>query len=90
MFWESDAPNFRILHTIKNKNNWSSVNRGSGEDYYGGNEMVVTGLIPGTTYTFRIYAGNRFSYEGTGYEIDATTLTLSTQNGIKKTDIFKS
>ncbi|KAJ3080438.1 Beta-1,4 N-acetylgalactosaminyltransferase 1 [Quaeritorhiza haematococci] len=77
--WTSPAPSFKILFTESGQDRWRPVNNGQGEDYNqiesaGGPRIVVGGLEPGTSYRFRVYAGNGFEFEHKGVEGVAKTI----------------
>jgi hypothetical protein len=81
--WDSPAPCFRILYveTENKTQSWRSVNYGKGEEYCDGSGITVTDLLPKQSYTFRVFAGNRFSFEETGIEIVASTISARKESG---------
>lgn len=81
--WESQSPTFKIMYTEKGKDAWRAANDGQGLEYWGGNTINIYGLIESTTYLFKVFAGNRFSFETTGLGMEATTISRRKQDGMR-------
>lgn len=75
MRWISNAPCHKILFSEAGMGDFQPVNKGQGTEYCWNDRITISGLDFDTNYEFKVFSGNRFSFEERGKTIFSNTIS---------------